>query len=135
MATIKNAKDINIEDLEAQIIAKMNAEFEAKQEQREMNSVRLGARVISKRVVNGSPIVDKTTGEQKVLGGIPQTYSDKYYVVLQLVGAELETEIKDFTVFDSLEENKTYFCEGRIGEVKNYGVSSLAPIITKFTKI
>ena len=129
------AKELTAEELVAQQIAQMNAEFERKQEQRETNSVLLGARVVAKRVQNGQPIMDKTTGEQKVFNGVPQCYPDRYFVTLQFIGSELETEIKDKTVFDDLAEMKTYFCEGRLGEVKNFGVSELKPIITKFTKI
>lgn len=135
MATTKVNNNIDIEALEADLIAKMNASFEAKQEKREMNSIKLGGRIVTKRIALGSPIIDKTTGEQKVFNGVPQTYTDKYYVVIQFVGAEFETELKDVITYDSLEEDKMYFCEGRLGEVKNFGSSILAPIITKFSKI
>lgn len=126
---------LTMEQMQEQIIARMNKEFELKQQQREMNEIQLGARLILKRVLNGKPIIDKDTNEQKVFNGIPQCYPDKYFVTLQFIGGELETEIKDSNIFDSLEQNKMYLCTGYLGEVKNFGVSELKPIITKFTQI
>lgn len=119
---------------EEQLIARMNREFELKQQQREMNEVKIGARVVSKRVQVGSPILDKETREQKVVNGIPQNYPSKYFVTIQFVGSALETEINE-TIFDSLEEMKTYLCEGYVGEIKRFGTSYIEPIFRKFTQI
>ena len=128
------SKELSVEEQVAQQIARMNREFELKQIQREMNEVKIGARVMSKRIQNGSPVIDKDTKEQKVVNGVPQTYASKYFVTIQFMGSSLEAEVSNET-YDILEEMKTYLCEGYIGEVKRYGTSYIEPIFRRFTQI
>lgn len=129
-----NEKHFTEADIQ-RIIAEQNKELELKQEQREANKVELGAKLVFVRVQNGAPIMDKTTGEQKVSNGIPLCYPDKYYSTFSFDGGSLEAEIKDKTIFDSLELNKRYFLEGYMGYQKVFGVDTLMPIFTNFTKI
>lgn len=129
------AKELTVEEQVAQAVAKANRELELKQQQREENSVSIGARVMSKRIQNGSPIVDKDTKEQRVDGnGIPQCYPDKFHVTLQFMGAEIEKEIKQ-EQYELLEEMRMYSCKGYIGEVKKFGNTFVEPIFTSFTQI
>lgn len=128
------AKELSLEEQNAQLIAEMNRQFELKMQQRELNEVRIGARLVSKKVQLGSPVIDKDTKEQKVVNGVPQTYASKYFVTIQFMGSALETEVSNET-YDSLEEMKTYLCEGYIGEVKRYGTSYIEPVFRKFTQI
>ncbi|RXK01504.1 hypothetical protein CRV02_08320 [Arcobacter sp. CECT 8989] len=118
----------------AQAVAKQNSELELKQRQRETNLVQMGAFVQELRVQEGSPIIDKQTQQQKEVNGIPQCYPDKYYVRLQAMGLELETEVQQ-SIFESLEENRTYLCEGRIALVKKFGSDYIEPVFKKFTLI
>jgi hypothetical protein len=128
-------KQLTQEELEAQMVARINRELELKQAQREENKCTMGARCMAKRVQNGSPIIDKQTQQQKIDGnGVALCYPDKYYVTLQFMGGELEKEVR-LEQFEDLEEFKTYYCEGYIGEVKKFGNSFIEPIFTKFTKI
>lgn len=128
-------KELSIEEQVAQQIANINRELELKQEQRETNKVELGAKIVDTRTNQGQPVIDKASGQQKVVNGVPQCYSDKYFVSLSYDGGSLETEIKSKDVFDSFELNKRYFCEGYLGFQKIFGVDTLMPIFTKFTKI
>lgn len=128
------AKELSIEEQVAQQVAELNRQFELKQEQRELNEVRIGARVVIKRIQLGSPVIDKDTREQKVVNGVPQTYASKYFVTIQFMGSALEAEVSSET-YDSLEEMRTYLCEGYIGEVKRYGTPYIEPIFRKFTQI
>ena len=129
------SKQISIEEQVAQEVAKLNRQFELKQEQRETNKVSIGARVVDLKILEGKPVIDKVTNQQKLVNGVPQNYQDKYYVTLQFLGSSLETEVKTRQVYDSFELHKTYFCEGYLGEVKKFGDSQLEPIFTTFTKL
>ena len=113
-----NGKELSVEEQVAQQIALINKELELKQEQREANKVELGAKVVDTRVNQGA-----------------QCYPDKYFVTLSYDGGSLETEIKSKDIFDTFETNKRYFCEGYLGFQKIFGVDTLMPIFTKFTKI
>lgn len=130
-----NGKELSVEEQVAQQIALINKELELKQEQREANKVELGAKVVDTRVNQGAPVIDKTSAQQKVVNGVPQCYPDKYFVTLSYDGGSLETEIKSKDIFDTFETNKRYFCEGYLGFQKIFGVDTLMPIFTKFTKI
>lgn len=129
------AKELSVEEQVAQQLALMNRELELKQEKRETNKVELGARVVDTRVNQGQPVIDKASAQQKIVNGVPQCYPDKYFVTLSYDGGSLETEIKSQDVFESFEINKRYFCEGYLGFQKIFGVDTLMPIFTKFTKI
>lgn len=126
--------ELTVEQQIEQAIAKARREDELKQAQREENKVYLGCKVMSKRVREGSPIVDKDTRQQKMVNGVPQKYDDKYYATLVFMGAELETEVSKEN-YEMLEEMKTYYCEGYIGEVKVFGTSVVQPIFRKYTQI
>lgn len=118
----------------AQAVAKQNNELELKQRQRETNLVQMGAFVQELRIQEGSPIIDKQTQQQKEVNGIPQCYPNKYYVRLQAMGLELETEVQQ-SIYESLEENRTYLCEGRVAIVKKFGSDYIEPVFKKFTLI
>jgi hypothetical protein len=123
------------EEIIQQEVARQNAIFLKQQQQREENIVSMGARVVEKRVHQGSPIIDKQTSQQKIdAHGVPQCYPDKFFVTLQFMGGELEKEVTP-DKYDELEELKMYYCQGYIGEVKRFGNSFIEPIFTKFTKI
>ncbi|MDD3437481.1 MAG: hypothetical protein PHC64_10055, partial [Candidatus Gastranaerophilales bacterium] len=88
-------KQLTQDELIAQAVAQANKELELKQAQRDENKCVMGARCMAKRVQNGSPIIDKTTQQQKIDGnGVPQCYPDKYYVTLQFMGGEIEKEVR-----------------------------------------
>lgn len=130
-----NGKELSVEEQVAQQIALMNRELELKQEQREENTVRLGAKVVDTRINQGQPVIDKASGQQKVVNGVPQCYPDKFFVTFSYDGGSLETEIKLKEDFESFELNKRYHCIGYLGFQKIFGVDTLMPIFTKFTKI
>lgn len=130
-----NGKELSVAEQVQQQIAEMNRELELKQEQRESNKIELGAKVVELRTNQGQPVIDKASGQQKVVNGIPQNYPDKYFVTLSYDGGSLETEIKSKDVYDSFEANKRYFCQGYLGFQKVFGVDTLMPIFTTYTKI
>ncbi|RXJ98376.1 hypothetical protein CRU98_10075 [Arcobacter sp. CECT 8986] len=128
------AEKLTVEEQIQQAVLKAQRELELKQQQREQNIVKLGARVVSKRVQQGQPIIDKQSGNQKEVNGVPQCYPDKFYITLQFMGAELEKEVSKDN-YDLVQEMHTYFCEGYVGEVKKFGNTYIEPIITRFTQI
>ena len=130
-----NEKELSVAEQIAQQVALVNKELELKQEQREANTVVLGAKIVDKRTNQGQPVIDKASGQQKVVNGVPQCYPDKYFVTLSYDGGSLETEIKKQEVYESFETNKRYYCEGYLGFQKLFGVDTLMPIFTRFTKI
>jgi len=130
-----NEKELTVSEQVQQQLAQMNRELELKQEQRESNKVELGAKVVELRTNQGQPVIDKSSAQQKVVNGIPQNYPDKYFVTLSYDGGSLETEVKSKDVYDSFEVNKRYFCKGYLGFQKVFGVDTLMPIFTNYTKI
>lgn len=118
-----------------QTVAKQNKELELKQEQRETNKVVIGARIQELILREGSPIVDKDTKQQKVSPeGVALCYPNKHFVKLEAMGVSIETEISKEN-FETLEEHRTYLCEGHIGLVKKFGSDFIEPIFRRFTKI
>lgn len=130
------SKSLTQDEIIAQAVAQANKEFELKQQQREENVIRLGARVINKEVIHGKPIIIKETGQQKLNSttGEPQCYADKYKVSLQFMGGEITVDANE-SDYEKLELHKTFLCVGHYGEVKKFGDSFMEPIFTKFTKI
>lgn len=132
---ILGKKPLTQDEIIAQAVAQANKEFELKQQQREENIVRIGARVINKETIHGKPIIIKETQQQKISAdGIPQCYPDKYKVSLQFMGGELTTDVNQQN-YDKLELHKTFLCVGHYGEVKKFGESFMEPIFTQFTQI
>jgi hypothetical protein len=130
-----NGKELSQDELEAQMVARVNKQLELKQAQREENVVRLGARVVNKETIPGKPIIIRETGQQKVDGnGVPQCYADKYKVTLQFMGGSLITDVNQPN-YDALELHKTFLCVGHYGEVKKFGESFMEPIFTNYTRI
>ena len=126
--------ELSVEQQIEQAIAKARKEDELKLAKREENIVTLGCKVASKRIRVGSPVIDKESKQQKMFDGVPQKYDDKYYASLTFMGAEIEVEVNAAN-YELLEEFKTFYCEGYIGEVKVFGTSVIQPIFRKFTQI
>lgn len=119
----------------AQAVAQANKQFELKQAQRETNKVVIGARVQELILKEGSPIIDKETKQQKIgPDGVALCYPNKHFVKLEAMGVSIETEISKVN-FETLEEHKTYLCEGHIGLVKKFGNDFIEPIFRHFTRI
>ncbi|RXJ82638.1 hypothetical protein [Arcobacter sp. F2176] len=128
-------QEAEIQLMMQQAVAQQNKELELKQAQRETNKIVLGARIQELISKEGSIIIDKSTNQPKTnVDGSPMRYPTRYYVKLETMGLELETEVKQ-DVFDSLEEFKMYLCEGRIGLVNKFGNDVLEPIFKIFTRI
>lgn len=128
-------KELTQDEIIAQAVAQANKEFELKQQQREENVIRIGARVINKDVIQGKPIIVKETQQQKLDGnGIPQSYPDKYKVSLQFMGGEITVDVNQQN-YEKLELHKTFLCVGHYGEVKKFGESFMEPIFTNYTQI
>lgn len=134
------AKDTNTNlefDFEARLqeaLEKQNEQFELKLKQREENIISVGCTVVDLIKIDGKPIIDKESGKQKELNGEPAFYPNKHSVKISFNGGEIDTPIsKD--IFESLELNQRYLAKGRLGEVKEFGTSSIKPIISQFIKI
>lgn len=117
-----------------QMIAKENQKLEKKQQQREENVIRLGARVIDLQEKKGSAKVSKDG--QPMLGkdNEPLLYPSTYKVTIQFFGGSIESTINE-TIFSELQVNRTYFIEGYFGMVKDFGKESIQPIFNTFTQI
>lgn len=132
------AKDLNngldLEKLIAEALAKQEAQFELKLKQREENLISLGCTIVDLIQIDGKPIMDKETGKQKELNGELAFYPNKYTCKISFNGGELETPInkKDF---ETLIKQERYLAKGRLGEVKEFGISTIKPIFSDFIKI
>lgn len=128
-------KELTQDELIAQAVAQANKEFELKQEQRDCNLVKLGCRVMYKEVIQGKPIIDRETKEQRLDNqGKPASYPDKYKATLMFMGGEIIIDVS-LNDYETLELHKSYLCSGHYGEVKVFGQAVMQPIFTQFTKI
>lgn len=109
-------------------------QFELKQKQKLENKISLGCTVVEKSIIQGKPIIDKDTKQQKEVNGEPAFYPDKYTAKLSFRGGEIETPINKDN-FDLLDIGLDYLALGRLGEVKEFGASVIKPIFTQFIKI
>jgi len=103
-------------------------------EQREANTIRLGAKIASKEIVEGGEKKDKDGNPIIDGNGIVQRYPSTYYVDLTFDGGSIRTSVQS-ALFSTLEENKRYLCIGRLGNVRVFGKEQIMPIFTEFTKL
>lgn len=134
------AKDTNTNlefDFEAilqEALEKQNAQFELKLKQREENLISLGCTIVDLIQIDGKPIMDKESGKQKEVNGEPAFYPNKYTCKISFNGGELETPISK-KEFEALIRQERYLAKGRLGEVKEFGTSTIKPIFSDFIKI
>lgn len=129
------AKELSQEELIQQAVARAEKAMELKFEQREMNKVSIGATVVKTECINGKPIVDKESGQQRVdNNGVPQNYPNKYKADITFKGGSLQIDISE-EQFNSLQPNNTYLFDGYYGEVKKFGNSVMEPIFTNITQL
>lgn len=126
--------NLSIDEKIALALAKQQEQFELKLKQREENKISLGCRIVELVEIVGKPIIDKETGQQKELNGVPAFYSNKYTAKLSFIGGELETPIKEKD-FSNLKINSQYLALGRLGEVKEFGNAVLKPIFSEFVEL
>lgn len=125
---------LTFEEMVAKELEKQRIEFENKLKQREENKVSLGATVVELIQIDGKPIIDKETKQQKEINGELAFYPNSYKVKLSFNGGEIETPINQNN-FNSLETGEKYLAKGRLGEVKEFGNTYIRPIFTEFIKI
>ncbi|MGM0518188.1 MAG: hypothetical protein ACQERD_00935 [Campylobacterota bacterium] len=131
----ENKKQMTQEELIAQAVAQAERKMELKIQQREMNTIKLGATVVNTELIRGREIVDKQTGEvKKDSAGNAMRYPDKFKAQLLFNGGNMETSITEDD-FSQLQPNKKYLCEGYMGEIKVFGNVQIAPIFTSFTQL
>ena len=126
--------NLSIDEKIALALAKQQEQFELKLKQREENKISLGCRIVELVEIVGKPIIDKETGQQKELNGVPAFYPNKYTAKLSFIGGELETPIKEKD-FSNLKFNSQYLALGRLGEVKEFGNTVLKPIFSEFVEL
>ena len=126
--------NLSIDEKIALALAKQQEQFELKLKQREENKISLGCRIVELVEIVGKPIIDKETGQQKEINGVPATYPNKYTAKLSFIGGELETPIKEKD-FSNLKINCQYLALGRLGEVKEFGNTVLKPIFSEFVEL
>ena len=127
-------KELTIDEKIALALEKQQKEFELKLKQREKNSIELGCRVVELILIEGKPIIDKETKQQKELNGELAFYPNKYAVKLSFIGGEIETPVNKDT-FEFLKIGEQYLSIGRLGEVKEFGNTLIKPIFSQFTQI
>ncbi|BFU77171.1 hypothetical protein ALC152_03860 [Arcobacter sp. 15-2] len=106
-------------------------------QQSNKNEVMLGASCASKRVHEGSPIIDKETKQQKVDINTQQPlfYANKYYTTLTFDGGEIETEVTKEQYENVLQEGGRFSCVGRLSPVKVFGQTQIMPVFYSFTRL
>ena len=106
-------------------------------QQSNKNEVKLGASCASKRIHEGSPIIDKETKQQKVDINThqPLFYANKYYTTLTFDGGEIETEITKEQYENVLQEGGRFSCVGRLAPVKVFGQTQIMPVFYSFTRL
>ena len=141
MSEVKLSKEQQayIDELLAQQAQQFEKKMDSRLKQERINECKLAATVQETRQVQGKPIIDDETKEQKVdTNGVPQSYPDKYYASLTFDGGSIEVEIQK-DQFDVLVPSKRYLCDGHIGDVRVFVNKSIATVkalkVTSFTQL
>ena len=130
----KSNDNLSVEEIVAKALAEQEEKFNKKLKQREENEISLGCTVVETSEIVGKPIIDKESGKQKEVDGEPQFYASKYIAKLSFNGGEIDTPINK-KKFESLKLNTRYLAKGRLGEVKEFGNTSIKPIFSDFIEI
>lgn len=129
-------KELSVPEQIQQAIAEARAEDAKKQLQRDCNKVDIGAVVAKLEKINGKPILDKETKQPRLDNdGVPQCYPDKFKVTLQFLGGELVTDISAHEYSEILKVGHRFYCQGYMGLVKDFNVSTMKPIFTSYTEV
>ena len=128
------AKELTQDELIAQAVAQMEKKMELKFAQRSKNLISLGVEVVQTECNIGKPKLDKNTGVQVMVNGVPQSYANTYKADLTFKGGSITIDINE-EQFAMLEVNQAYLCNGYYGEKKVFGTPTMMPIFTTITKI
>ncbi len=128
------SKEIDYQKMIDDALAKQKAELENNLRLRECNKIELGATVVELVEVLGKAIIDKETGLQKENNGVPAFYPNRYSVKISFNGGEIESPIKEAD-YKNLKIGSRYLVNGRLGEVKEFGSSSIKPIFSGFVQL
>lgn len=125
------AKDVlnNIDPVENQ-----KTEIQKYMSKLKANKIVLGADLVEVRENIGKEIVDKENGGFKTdENGEPLRWPSKYHAKFIFMGGEVESEINQVQ-YQSLVNNigLSYYLEGRLSKVKNFGSEVIAPVFTSF---
>jgi hypothetical protein len=127
-------KKLTQEEAIALALEKQKEEFLLILKQREKNSVEVAGNVTELIQIDGKPIIDKETKQQKEIGGELAFYPNKYTLKLTFDGGELETPItKEW--FESLILGERYLAIGRLARVTEFGNILIKPVFSHFQKI
>ena len=107
----------------------MNRKFE----QREKNSVQLGATLQEITEYRGEK-KDKLGNIILLSDGTPDYYPTSYTAILVYNGGSLDAAITP-DIAKTLVAGKRYYCEGIIGECRSYGKTYMGPNFSKFTQL
>lgn len=125
-------KGATVEEIVASQMAKVEAKLKAQFGKAQSNSISLGVTVTELECKEGAEIKDKVTGEVQIDNwGNPKRYKNKYFATFTFNGGTMTQELKE-NLYNQLGLNRRYFAMGRLGEVSNFGETSIAPIFTQF---
>lgn len=126
--------ELSIDEIVAAALEKQAQQFDLKLKQREKNSVEVAGNVTELIQIDGKPIIDKETKQQKEIAGELAFYPNKYTLKLTFDGGELETPItKEW--FSSLTLGDRYLAIGRLARVTEFGNILIKPVFSNFQKI
>lgn len=131
---IPNGMDIQV--YIAQELEKAKKEIEDKQKKADMNKIAIGLSVLKKEAKEGAIKKDKVTQKELMHddGMTPQRYDTKFYVDFAFMGGSIRTEVNS-DEYALLVPTQKYFCKGYLGEVTEFGKSSIQPIFFEYESL
>jgi len=127
-------KDMDVQAYIAQELEKAKKEIEDKQKKADMNKIAIGLTVLDKEAKEGSEKKNKDGQLMTDDFGQPLRYPTKYYVNFAFMGGSIKTEVKA-NQYQELQPTQKYFCKGYLGEVTEFGKSSIQPIFFEFESL
>lgn len=129
---IPNGVDIQV--YIAQELEKAKKEIEDKQKKADMNKIAIGLTVLQKEAKEGAERKDKDKNIMTDDMGVPLKYPTKFYVDFAFMGGSIRTEVKA-EQYALLVPTQKYFCKGYLGEVTEFGKSSIQPIFFEYESL
>jgi len=125
---------MSLQDYIKQEVEKGKKDLELMSRKKSINTIKIGCKLMDTDYKEGAevfdkekkPVIDNLTGEAK-------RYPTRYHATFNFMGGSITTEIKE-NDYHSLTSNinAEYLCAGYMGEVTNFGRTTVQPIFKQF---
>ena len=134
MANEKEKQDLSIDEKIALALEAKEKDFELRLKQRETNEAKIAGTCAELIMVEGKPIIDKETKQQKEFNGELCFYPNRYSYRHSFDGGSIEISLNK-EKYDSMIVGARYLAVGRFASVTEFGNTIIKPVFSHFQKI